>query len=256
VLPVVVIAAHDWFVPLVPRANAAVRLYAFPHAGGGPGALARLAAELPETIELRALNLPGRQSRLAEPCRTDLEQLIGELAADVVKEEKPVALFGYCSGALLAYLLARQVRPCHLTVGSFAAPDLALIPRRLHTLPANVFWDVVLDQGGVPDELAAQVELRPVFESPLRADFALCAGYRHRHELPPLDVPVTVLYGRGDTGLTRGSLLGWRRQSSLPVRLCEMDTGHWLVEEAPAEVAAVLAARLMPILGTLSPGIA
>jgi surfactin synthase thioesterase subunit len=244
------IAQDGLFVPIKPRAASAVRLYAFPHAGGGPGSLAQLAAELPASIELWALNLPGRQSRLAEPCRTDLAPLVAELAAEVAGSAQPFALFGYCGGALLAYLVARHVQPCHLVVSSFAAPDLALIPRRLPTLPSELFWKAILDEGGVPNELAERTGLRPVFEPALRADFGLYASYRHNHDdSPPLDIPITVLHGRADTSLTRGSLLGWQRQSTYPVKLREVDAGHWLVEEAPHDVAVALAAQLMPVSG-------
>ena len=145
------------------------------------------------------------------------------------------AYFGYCGGALLAYLLARAEPPDHLLVGSFAAPDVALVPRRLHRLTHEDFWDVVLAQGGVPPELAGS-ELRDVFEDALRADFELYAGYFHI-AAEPLDVPITVLAGRADTGLGLGALLGWRRQSTRPVELCRLDTGHWMVDEDPRLVA-------------------
>jgi medium-chain acyl-[acyl-carrier-protein] hydrolase len=237
------INAGGWFVPLERRAAAGLRLYAFPHAGAGPGALGRLAAELDPSIELWALNLPGRQARLAEPPCTDLESLIDALAADLVGTPGPYAFFGYCGGALLAYLLARRTAPERLFVGSFAAPDLALIPRRLHQLPTDRFWDVVLAQGGVPPALAERTEVRPVFEPGLRADFALYSRYRHRPS-KTLDVPITVLYGRDDEELSRGELLGWRRQTSSPPDLCEVPAGHWLIDEAPAAVAAALTARL------------
>jgi surfactin synthase thioesterase subunit len=233
-----------WFACLEPRAEARARVYVFPHAGAGPGALGALAAELPESIELWALNLPGRQVRRDEAPRTELEPLIEEVAADLTEAPGYHALFGYCGGALLAYLTARRSRPGRLFVASFAAPDLALISRRLHTLPGDLFWEMVLAQGGVPPELAALTELRPVFEPALRADFGLYAGYLH-HRAEPLDVPITVLYGRDDTDLSLGGLLGWRRQSTVRPDLCDVPGGHWLVDEDPAGVAARLAGRIM-----------
>lgn len=238
-----------WFVRMEHRAGARARLYAFPHAGAGPAALGALAAALPDEIELWALNLPGRQARLDQPPRTDLDPLIAEVAGDLATTPGYHALFGYCGGALLAYLAARHSAsrknpPGRLFVGSFEAPDLALVPRRLHTLPDEAFWEVVLAQGGVPPELAARDDLRPVFESALRADFALYAGYRHRRE-EPLEVPICVLYGRDDPELSKGALLGWRRQSTVRPQLCELPGGHWLVEEDPGAVAACLAEHIL-----------
>jgi medium-chain acyl-[acyl-carrier-protein] hydrolase len=244
-----------WFVPLRPDEQPGdVRLVVFPHAGGGPAALTALVPLLPPEIEPWSVNLPGRQARLAEPPRTDLEPLVADLAADLVAVRQPYALFGYCSGALLAYLVCRRLHeldrpPYRLVVGSFAAPDVATLPRRLHLLPSAAFWERLIDYGGVPDELAEQKELWPVLEPALRADFGLFAGYRHCAG-PPFGTPITVIYGAHDTSLNRGALLGWRRQSRHRPVLRELATSHWLVEEAPADLAATLVEELRCDLGT------
>jgi surfactin synthase thioesterase subunit len=229
-------------VPVGPGAEGATRLYVVPHVGAGPGALATLAEELPDTVALWALNLPGRQARLTEPPVTALEPLVAELVDEVAAADVPHALFGYCAGALLAHLVARRTRPSRLFVGSYPAPDVALVPRRLHTLPSDAFWATVLADGGVPPELATS-ELRPVFEPAIRADFALYAGFHH-HPADPLDVPITVLFGRDDPDVTRGGLLGWRRQSTGKPELREFTAGHWLVDEVPAALARCIAERI------------
>jgi surfactin synthase thioesterase subunit len=241
-----------WFVCVEPREDARARLYAFPHAGAGPAALGALAAQLPPTIEVWALNLPARQARLGEPARTQLAPLVEEIATDLAETPGYYALFGYCGGALLAYLTARRSAPKRLFVGSFAAPDLALVPRRLHTLPGDLFWDLVLAQGGVPPELAGRADLRPVFETALRADFALYADYHHQ-QVEPLDLPITVLHGRDDPDLTKGSLLGWRRQSTSPPDWCGLAAGHWLLDEDLAGVAAGLSERILADLLVAAP---
>lgn len=234
----------SWFACVAPRTDARARLVVFPHAGGGPGAVAELAEHLPAHVEPWALNLPGRQARLAEPPRTELAPLVAEVAAelDALRAGPPLVTFGDCGGALLAYLVARACPPDRLIVGSYPAPDVARIPRRLHLLLADDFWGTVLDQGGVPATLAAP-ELRPVFEPALRADFALYAAYHHV-PAPPLDVPITVLHGRADLELRRGGLLGWRRFTTAGVDLRAVEGGHWLVDEVPAAVAAELTAAL------------
>ncbi|GAA3438035.1 thioesterase II family protein [Kutzneria kofuensis] len=240
---------QDWFVPVERRPGAAARLFVLPHAGAGPAAVAAFGAAVRPDIEVWALNLPGRQARQAEPPRTDLAGLTADLAAWLRRRDpRPYALFGYCGGALLAYLVAEQCAPTHLFVGSQAAPDVALIPRRLHALPGERFWEVVLDQGGVAPELAELVELRPVFEPAIRADFELYAGYR-RHG-GRLDVPVTVLFGREDRALGRGALLGWRRRTTGRLRLADLPGGHWLLDDATAETAALVGDTVLAGLAT------
>lgn len=238
-----------WFLPLERGARGAARLYAFPHAGSGPSSMGALARRLGGDVEVWSVNLPGRQSRLAEPPRTDLAALVAILADDLGERSAgPFALFGYCSGALLAYLVARALAgagraPRHLFVASFAAPDVALLARRLHRLPSDRFWERLPVDGGLAPELAAREDLRPVFEPALRGDFALLAGYRHAAGAP-LAVPITVLAGRDDTSLTRGSVLGWRRQTTHPLVVRDLATSHWLLEEAPGDVAGVIAGSL------------
>ncbi|GAA0743687.1 thioesterase [Dactylosporangium roseum] len=238
-----------WFVPLAARPAAVTRLFMFPAAGGGPGSFADLAARLPAEIEPWSVNLPGRQARLHEPPWTDLTAVVDTLADRLAPLSRdPFALFGYCGGALMAYLVARRLhvagrRPVRLLVGSAAAPDLAMVPRRLHLLASDRFWAQILDQGGVHPELAGQPELRPVFEPALRADFALLAGYRHAR-CGPLPFGISVLYGSSDRSLHRGALLGWRRQTDRPLALEGVTATHWLVEDAADRLSRVIGAHL------------
>lgn len=233
-----------WFVQVKPGERA---LFTFPHAGGGPASLNELAGHFPDQVGLWSANLPGRQARLAEEPRTDLDGLVDDLARDLLGRE-PYTLFGYCSGALLAYLVCRRVtelggRPERLVVASFAAPDVTLLLRRLPSLPSWLFWEQLIELGGVPPELAEREALWPVLEPALRADFGLLAGYRHRAG-PPLTVPISVLYGARDRSLTRGGLLGWRRHSAHRPALRELDSTHWLAEHAPEALAAVIAEEM------------
>lgn len=243
--------------PVGERAEGRFRLYVFPNAGGGPASLTDLAARFPPEVEVWAVNLPGRQARLAEPPLTDLDALVDLLAGDLLATaRRPYALFGYCSGALLAYLVCRRLAelspatdpgappgPERLLVGSFAAPDVVLLLRRLPSLPSWLFWEQLIELGGVPAEVAEREVLRPVLEPALRADFGMLAGYRHRPG-PPLPTPITVLYGRRDGSVSRGGLLGWRRQSVSRPSLRELDASHWLAEEAPDRLAAVIAEEI------------
>ena len=235
--------------PLRPAGDARVRLVVFPHAGGGPSALSAWAELLPPTVAPVALNLPGRQARLHEPSRTDLTGLVDDVARELA-DPLPYALFGYCSGALLAHLVTRRVHdlpgavpPERWLVGSFGAPDVADVPRRLAGLPSEAFWDRLLGFGGLPPEVAELEELRPVLEPALRADFGLLAAHRHVPG-PPVPTPITVLHGERDTSLSRGALLGWRRQSTARPDLVALPASHWLLDDAPEQLAAAITATL------------
>ncbi|GAA3417770.1 thioesterase II family protein [Streptosporangium vulgare] len=265
-----------WFVPVGERQGGRIRLYTFPNAGSGPASLTGLAERFPDEVDVWSVNLPGRQARLAEPPVEDLDALVDDLARDLLANARePYALFGYCSGALLAYLVCRRLTelaprgpglpappgagpspepsgpdpesggrwPERLLVGSFAAPDVTLLLRRLPSLPSWLFWDQLIELGGVPAEVAEREVLRPILEPALRADFGMLARYRHRQG-PPLPVPLTVLYGSRDGSMSRGGLLGWRRQSAFRPSMRELDASHWLAEETPDLLATVIAEEI------------
>jgi surfactin synthase thioesterase subunit len=240
----------DWFVPLNDAGGR--MLLAFPHAGAGCAQLAGLARLVAPDVQFWSANLPGRQARLHEPPRTDLDTLAGELAdaAVTVLSDRPYEMFGYCAGTLTALLVARALRdrgvspPKRLVVVSAEAPDIAWRPRRLADHPSDRLWELLAEQGGVPPAMAADERMRSVAEPAIRADFAMIARYRLRPDLP-LGSPITVCYGRGDP-TRRGALLGWRRQSTAPLDLHELPGGHWLLDDSCAELAKVILAEHGP----------
>lgn len=237
---------RDWFVPL--SGGGGRLLLTFPHAGAGCAQFAELARCVAPDVALWSANLPGRQARLDEPPRTDLDALAGELAdaAATMLAGRPYEMFGYCAGALTALLVARSLRdrgiaPRRLIVASAQAPDIAWRPRRLADQSSERLWRLLAGQGGVPPAMAADERMRSVAEPAVRADFAMLARYRFRQE-PPLASPIMVCYGRDDQ-VRRGALLGWRRQAAAPPDLRELSGGHWLLEECCAELAKVILAE-------------
>ena len=230
---------------------AAPVVYAFPHAGAGAAAMMPLAEAATDRFSLRCIALPGRLERLSEPVRTRFQPLaedIGDaLAADLAgRDDSPYALLGSCGGAYLVLEAARVLRrmmvrpPAAVLVASAAAPDVAPVPHRIGTLPSQALWDYLLAHDGVPAELYTDPAFRTLTEPALRADFQLFADYRHLAR-PPLDTDLVVLHGELDDGLRLGELLGWRRQSSRPLRMVTVPkTGRWLLERDPAPVADLI----------------
>lgn len=239
---------RDWFLPLAE--DGGLRMFAFPHAGAGCAQLAPFARAVSALgVSVWAANLPGRQARLDEPARAEFVDLVGALADEIAPAlDRPYALFGYCGGALLAFGLARELRarsaplPERLVSVAYEAPDIALRPRGLAQLPAELLWTYLAESGGVPDTLGGDPRLRRVAEPAVRADFALLAAYRHEPDLP-LPVPITICHGRGD-GSPRGAFLGWRRQTTHPLDVRVIDGGHWLLDDACDELAAEVASAL------------
>src|SRR2546423_498209 len=153
------------------------RLICFPHAGAGAAAYAEWAYLLPPEIELVAVQLPGRQNRIAEEPFSDAGRLITVLTHALRPVlDRPFAFFGHSGGAALAYELAKALRrrgavarPERLFLSARPAPDVTGI-RQLHDLPEDEFRAEVLALGGVDPEIAADEDVMSALLPLLRAD--------------------------------------------------------------------------------------
>ncbi|WP_280720019.1 alpha/beta fold hydrolase [Kitasatospora sp. MAP5-34] len=234
----------------VPRPAARLRLLCFHPAGGGPRMYRDWASELPEDIEVLAVQLPGRETRIGEPCLTDYERAVQQLHAALRRYlDCPYALFGHSMGALLAYGVAVAAAqhgdraPERLLVSGCAGPG---IPHPKAGRPGWSDQELVADlrsMGGTPEEVLANPELLSLILPTLRADFALCDTFR-RPAGPLLDCPLTVLGGLQDI-VTPEGLRHWAGTTSAGTSVHTYPGGHFfLTEESAASVLATVSAAL------------
>jgi medium-chain acyl-[acyl-carrier-protein] hydrolase len=237
----------SWFVPMVEDADRPVRVLGLPQAGAGCAAFAGCAERMPADIALFGLNLPGRQARFGEPPIRRLAPLV-EGITDGMRPltDRPYVLFGYCSGALLAFLVARAAvteglaPPKALLVASYPAPQLVRPAKGLHTAAPAEFWAEIMSYGGFPAALAGQPEYRQIFEPALRADYEWLAGYEYTGG-PPLPVPIVMIAGQHDPVLDEDDKNGWAGQTTAGFHVRHVAGDHWLLDSALDEVAVVLA---------------
>lgn len=117
---------------LTRRPRAAARLLCLPPAGCGASYYLPWTEHLPQTVDLYAVQLPGRGALPDQPSLTDPHHTATVLA-DLVHESddhRPFALFGHSLGALLAYETTRALHrtrhraPALLAVSALPAPHL------------------------------------------------------------------------------------------------------------------------------------
>src|SRR5262245_14390982 len=100
-----------WIVRHEPRPLAHAAVVCFGVAGSNASLFNHWQRQMPPSVEIWAVQLPGRQRRMAEPTRTRLIPLAQELAEFLAPRlPQEWAIFGACTGALLAYEVAARIR--------------------------------------------------------------------------------------------------------------------------------------------------
>ena len=209
----------SWLFTFRPDSRANLRLFCFPHAGGGPQAYSKWAQWLPSSVNLGLVQFPGRGSRFTEPLITQLPQLVESLARGLRPYlDKPFAFFGHSLGALMSFELARQIRrefglqPAHLFVSGRESPQRAPLLPPIHALPEPEFIAELRRFNGTPKEVLENPELLELLIPILRADFGLNETYSYVPE-PPLTCPITAYGGLQDMSTNRHCLEAWREET-------------------------------------------
>ena len=225
-----------WFMPeRVPYGP--VRLFCFPHAGGGASAYRAWTKE--SALGAVPVQLPGRENRMRETPLLSMRAIV-EQAAEAIRPYagQRYALFGHSLGARVVFELARYMRrkgqplPAHLFVSGSRAPEIPE-PSPLHELEEDAFLAALSRYGGTPQSLLDNKELMKLFLPLLRADFTVDETYEYQEE-EPLPVPITAFYGSDDPEATRGETEGWERHTSGGFSLHEIPGGHfYLTHSSP-----------------------
>jgi medium-chain acyl-[acyl-carrier-protein] hydrolase len=239
---------NRWLLRFPPRPEARLRLLCLPGAGAAAAMYRGWGDRLP-SVEVCAVQLPGRGSRLREQPYTAMEPLIDALAGMLLAEPaRPTVVFGHSLGSMIGFELADRLRdsgdhaPVALIAAAHAAPRLGSADLPYHQLPDAELAQLMAAIGGTPEAVLARPELLRLALPAVRADFALDYGYRYR-ERPPLSIPISVYGGLTDTTCDESDLAAWREHTDAGFSLQMLPGGHFF----PAEPAGE---RLLELLGT------
>ncbi len=244
--------ANGWLAERDIRASARLRLFCLPHAGSGSAAFYRWKRELPATIDVCPVLLPGREGRLREIASIDAVALVRELLASTKPYlDVPFAIFGHSMGSLLAYEWAVQLTeakmpgPLCLFVSGREAVHLPLPYSDIHGLRDEEFVaELQRRYGGTPEDLLADAELREVFLPILRADLNLVETYRHGPQTM-LHCPIMAFAGKRDDSVTDAGLEAWGRLTTGDFTIRRFPGDHFYsIGDGQRELLEVIARRL------------
>ena len=223
-------------------------MFLFPYAGSGASVYhpwSRALAGAP--IEVRAVQLPGRENRLAETPFETMPALIPALADQIEPLlDRPFAFFGHSMGSLVAFELARELErrgrggPEWLAVSGANAPHVPGAETPLHQLPDDELVKAVAERyQGIPAQVLAHKELLELILPTLRADLTLIETYRFEESLP-LQCPITALAGEADRYVTSDKLARWREMTAGTFAMRLFAGDHFYLHERRDEVLDAL----------------
>ncbi|MET8030954.1 thioesterase II family protein [Streptomyces avermitilis] len=243
--------SDDWLRRFHPAAAAPTRLVCFPHAGGSAAYFHGVSRALSPTVEVLAVQYPGRQDRRHEPLIDSIDGLAARVREELAPwTDRPLALFGHSMGAMVAFEVALR-----LTADGTAPNVLFASGRRA---PSRCREESVHlhDDAGIMAELSrldgtdAQVltdpELREMVLPALRSDYRAVETYRYRPG-PPLPCPVVALVGDSDPKTTVDEARAWGDHTAGPFELAVFPGGHFYLNAHAEAVTELVRTRLTTI---------
>ncbi|RCJ38754.1 gramicidin dehydrogenase [Nostoc minutum NIES-26] len=244
---------NSWVTCLQPNPQASLRLFCFPYAGGSSLIFRTWSANLPATVEVCPIELPGRGSQMRSAAFTRLEPLVAAIAPTLVPySDKPFAFFGHSMGALVSFEVTRLLRqeynlhPVHLFVAGRRAPQIPDPKPPVHNLPEPAFKDELRRLNGTPTVVLENPELMELLIPTLRADFAVHETYIYTPQAP-LDCPIAAFGGLEDSEVSYDEIQGWQEQTNAAFSLQMFDGDHFFLHSAQSLLLKSLSQKLHQI---------
>lgn len=227
-----------------PAPDAAHRLVCFPHAGGSASYYRPMATALSPSVDVVAVQYPGRQDRRNEPLVDDIGTLADQVH-EVLRgwDDRPLTFFGHSMGALVAFEVARRFEdeasgPVRLFASGRRAPS-RYRDENVHRRDDNGIIAEVKSMSGTDDRLLGDEELIRMILPALRGDYRAVETYR---SAPGATVgcPVTALVGDSDPKTSIDEARDWEKHTTADFDLHVFSGGHFYLNSRSAEVLKVL----------------
>jgi len=241
---------NPWIQIPKPNPRAEVRLFCFPYAGGAAPIYRNWPDSLPTSVEICAVQPPGRERRMHEEPFTDLLALVEAAGPALLPYmDRPFAFFGHSMGAWIGFELARYLRrenqpkPLRLFASGCPAPHIRSRSAIAHNLPEEEFLKELRHLKGTPKEALEHPGLMELMLPLLRADFCVTGTYIHS-DGQPLDVPITVFGGLQDDRIGKPDLEAWRAHTAQNFALRFFTGDHFFLHTAHAQLLSALSREL------------
>ena len=235
---------NPWFLPLtINNQSSNLRLFTFHHAGGSASMFRPWAQDLTSSVDIIAIQLPGRETRFTESLLYDLKSVVNKLVENFSDYfDKPFIFFGHSVGSLISFEIVRELRrrkyplPLHLIVSGTRAPHLPSRRKKIRSLPDSEFISELFSYNGIPSVLLEDKEILNLLVPIIRADFTISETYTYSDE-PPLSCPITAFGGLNDPYLLQEELSSWKDHTNNEFKYTFFEGDHFfLTKESYSKV--------------------
>lgn len=231
-----------------------MRLFCFPYAGGAAHVFRDWAKFLPVTVEVCAVQFPGKGTRLKDKPYTDAKALTEAAVSALLAEfDRSFVFFGHSMGALICFEMARYLRqiqstqPLHLFVSGCGAPQTQGRRELTYNLPEPEFRKKLDQLSGTPQEVLEHPDLMELLLPSLRADFAVVETYKYLHQ-PPLECSIEAFGGWQDATVKRETVEAWREQTTASFSYHMLPGNHFFLHTAQEILLEMIAKRMHKVL--------
>lgn len=236
--------AELWVRRFHPIPDAQVKLICLPHAGGSASFYFSLSRSLFPTVDVLAIQYPGRQDRLGEKCIDTIEELADSIFQIVrAQADRPLILFGHSMGAILAFEVARRLEgdsiiPMGLFASARRAPRLHR-DEKVHQRDDEGLLADIRELSGTNSGLFDDDELLSIVLPSIRSDYKAVETYRYQPG-PMLSCPIFALVGDNDPKSTVDEAGAWKEHTSGKFELVVFSGGHFYIHSSLPTVLDII----------------
>lgn len=221
-------------------------LVCFPHAGGNASFYRGLANHLSEQLQVLAIQYPGHETRLSEPCIGTMELLVQQISAVLNRlPQDDFSFFGHSMGAFIAYEVAVRLNNTkkvnHLFLSAQPAPHRQRNTCLLQT--EEELWQELTRLSSNTSSLLDRTVFKEIFFPAIQNDYKLIYEYQNDHPLIT-QIPITVLLAEDDPETTLDEVMAWQELTYNYFSVRSFKGKHFYLTDQLVEVGEVIKQQL------------
>jgi medium-chain acyl-[acyl-carrier-protein] hydrolase len=213
------------------------KLLCFPHAGGSGAVYFQWASMVKSCVKVVGVEYPGRGRRFNEKLCSSMSDLVDDLYDKLIKriDGDDYAVFGHSLGTLVAYEFVCKALekgyklPVHMFLSGCNPPTNERHEEIIHTRPDHEFLEVLINSGGMTDEVIANKEILDLFLPIIKNDYRIYETYISKEIVLPVNM--TILAGENDTIAKLETINRWTDFTTKNCEIHKFKGGHFYIND-------------------------